>query len=139
MKVRVHKTIKDGKYCINVVTEDFSQDKEIMAMEKYGEPEINVGGVYGDNGGVAALPDPPEDPQPILLVQYTMPDNMELMASSFDGAKGGFNLYFDLDDYANAEERADKWTATVVGRLQAAITALRAKIDSFTEEQVYNF
>jgi len=128
MKIRIQKSIKDGKYCVNVITEDFSQDKEVQGMIKYGEPEVNVGGTYGDNGAV--------DPDP--LISYTMPDNIELLKTSFNEKTSGFTMVFDTRDYNDAEKRADEWADTIASRIEVAILALRAKMDSFTEEKVYN-
>jgi len=71
---------------------------------------------------------PPTEPT------FTLPDNLELIKSDSPFAQG-----FDERDSADAEARADLWTAEVTTKLKAAVTALRALDDTFTGETVETY
>jgi len=136
MKVRTTKIISDGKYMVILATEEFSQN-ELAGMKKFGEPEVNIGGLYGEPDPV--LPDPPPDPLPPVLpstANYILPDNMEKIKTSF--AAPGISMAFDSKDFADAEKRADVWEIKMISRISDAVLALRAKLDTFSEELVHN-
>jgi hypothetical protein len=65
---------------------------------------------------------------------FTLPNNLELIKSDSPFVQG-----FDERDSADAEAKADLWTAKVTVKLKAAVTALRALDDTFTGETVETY
>jgi hypothetical protein len=121
MKVRTFKAIENNKFSVSISAEDFSQDEE-QKMNKFGEPEVNVGGLYGNENDHTS--------------GFILPDNYEKLKAAF--VSPGFKIAFDSRDYEDAEKRADSWSSKVKDRIQEAIEALRQKDDTFTEEVVHN-
>lgn len=115
MNIRTFKQIIGNVFQVSINTNDWSQlDNELMAS--FAEPEINLGG------------------------DFTGPPAFSL-ANNYSRIKSGspFVGRFDGDDYPDAEDRANVWSAEVIVRLKAAITALRANTDDFTGESVEQF
>jgi hypothetical protein len=116
MSVQIRKTtqIVDNKHISTITVVDVSNDDQRL-LEKFGTPDIALGGAF-ENGS--------DD--------YTLPTRSEKLA------KGAiFSEVFDRDDFedpATAEARADAWLAIVVTRIGAALTTLRANTDTFTSD-----
>ena len=115
MNIRTFKQIIGNVFQVSINTEDWSQlDNQLMAS--FGEPEIDLGG------------------------SFTGPPAFDL-PSNYTRIKSGspFIGRFDGDDYNDAEQRADVWTAEVTTRLKTAIDDLRANTDDFTGESVEQY
>lgn len=120
MKVRTFKNPANNRYYVDIHTEDFSENDR-KKMDMFGEPEVNVGGTYGD-------------PESTSTSGWVLPDNFKRINSDFKPLRG----IFDARDYDDAEERADEWADVVKERVEEAVTTLRAQQDTFTEESVDN-
>ncbi len=123
-KLRIFEGIENGVYFIrfeNDLTALSENDK--LLMEKYGEPEINVGGTFdwtvGQDSGTFTFPDQ------FLKVRQDFP----------------YRRDFDSKDTAFAEhtkEIVDVYQADIVAKFTAAFVALRANADLHTGETVVN-
>ena len=93
-------------------------DKQLIA--KFGEPEINVGGVFLDN-------DPKEYtlPNKFIKIRSGLPYTQE-----FDSRGAPFDT--------NTQIKADAYLDVFVDRYTDALTALRANQDSFSGEYLIN-
>lgn len=112
MKARIFKDISNGLYSARINIEDVSQ-LDTQLIQKYGEPSIDLGGDFTG---------PPV---------FSLPSRLAGIVSDQPHAQS-----FDVRDFADAEDRADVWTTEVVARMVAAMVALRANVDTFTEEEV---
>lgn len=120
MKIRTFYTLENGVYRVVVNTEDWSEN-DVRLMEKFGEPEINIGGdlSYTPTAG---------DPTPI---SWKIPDEYrgvrnETLAMSFDSR-----------DTEHAEGLANAWADRTIGAVSAAFAALHEHSDDFTRETVH--
>ena len=116
MKITVNKFIEGDIYKARIATSDWSQI-ELQKMASFGEPQIDLGGSFTG---------PPA---------FTLPDvNVAINSGSpFLGS-------FDVRDYpTTAEDSANVWAAEIVVRLKAAIAALRAMDDNYTDETVETY
>ena len=48
MKIRTFYKLENDVYKVSINTEDWSE-RDVQLMEKFGEPEINLGGEFGDS------------------------------------------------------------------------------------------
>lgn len=120
MKIRTYKYIADQKYFVEIRTEDFS-DGDLKLMQKFGEPEVNVGGLYG------------VDPGPTST--WIAPDRYLKVRQGFQP----FSAFFDSRNYGNeADDRANALISTVTSRIQSAIITLRTLEDGFSSEVITN-
>jgi hypothetical protein len=122
MKIRIFRRLEDDVYRVTLQTEDWSE-RDIRLMEKYGEPEIDIGGdIYADGGSGSG-------DTPLFTLD-----------TALYGIKTGspFTYNFDFRDYADAETRALAWQATMTQRIQTALATLRSNADAFTGEEVVN-
>lgn len=118
MKARTFKTIESGVCRVSVRTEEWSE-ADRKAMEKFGEPEIDVGGDIADGSDVVA----------------TLDTDLKRVASG-----SPFAAAFDMRDYDNDLEAAKRvatvWGENILARLAAAMATLRQAADGFTGETV---
>jgi len=114
MKLRKYFSVSDGVYKVSLRTEEFSEvDQQLMA--KFGEPEIDVGS------------------------SFTGPPAFDLSADLRRiRSESPFTMKFDVDDYADADDRATVWADEMTTRIGTAMTTLRANTDDFTKEEVEN-
>ena len=120
MKMRIFSQLEAGIYRIVIHTEDWSQ-RDIQLMEKYGEPEIDVGGIIdGEHGSGSGD-----------VSSFTLD-------SKLYGIKTGspFSADFDSRDYADAGARALLWRDEIQRRITEAVLELREQDDDFTDERV---
>jgi hypothetical protein len=120
MKIRTTKEVTDSKFSVLIVVEDLS-DEENRKINKFGDPEIEVGGLYGEADSPTS--------------GYVLPTSYEKLKASFED---GVRITFDSGDYEDAEERADTWAEKIKDRIVESITAVRAQNDTFSEESVHN-
>lgn len=116
-KIRVYQKIDNNVYIIDFVNDLLAlskTDKDLM--NKYGEPEINLGGdfEYGDDG------------------EFTLADEYVKIVSGFPVRRE-----FDITAAPFDEETDDRLTAyrtTILSRITTAFATLRANDDDFTNE-----
>ena len=111
MKVRTFKVLNNDIYQVSMYTEEWSQ-LDLQLMVKFSEPEIDLGGDFTS----------PTFILPHLLVKIK--------------SDSPFNISFDVNDYADAEDRADSWATEILSRLDDAITTLRTNSDTYGGETV---
>lgn len=114
MKIRSFYTLNNDIYKVSLTTEDWSQG-DIQLMTKFGEPEIDLGGTFN------------------MSPSYTLPESLARVMSD-----SPFVQSFDHRDDEDAETRAAFWGATLVVRIEAAVTALRDLSDTYTHEEITN-
>lgn len=112
MKVRQFNEVNNDIFRVVLKTEDWSEADQQL-MEKFGEPEIDVGGVFTG---------PP---------LYTLPSDLVKIAS-----ESPFVQDFDKRDHVDAQDRATVWGTNITLKISTAITTLRSQTDTFTKEQV---
>jgi hypothetical protein len=112
VKVRQFNEVSNDVFKVILNTEDWSEADQAL-MEKFGEPEIDVGGIFTGPPG------------------YSMPSDLVKLASESPFVAG-----FDLRDFANAQARATVWGTAITLRISTAITTLRSQTDTFTKELV---
>lgn len=115
MKIRSDKSIRQNVYLVEVKTEAFSET-DLQLMQKFGEPEVNVGGTI-----------------PMGQSNFSLPAKNLRVRSDFP-----YTARFDGDALEDAAARANAWRTEMESRIQTAITALRANSDTFTAESVTN-
>jgi hypothetical protein len=115
MKIRTFKKLEDDVYKVTLYTEDWSEG-DVKLMEKFAEPEINIGGDFGAS--------------PVI---FSLDDNLVLIKSD-----SPFNVSFDSRDTdpATAKAWANLWASEVADRIVAEVVVLRANTDGFTSEAV---
>jgi hypothetical protein len=114
MKIRTFKKLEGGVYRISIYTQDWSElDRNLMT--KFDEPEIDKG---GDFTGAPS-------------VSYTLDNDLARIMS-----ESPFTAAFDIDDYADAHDRAEVWADTIQARITSAVTTLRLNADGYTSEEV---
>lgn len=120
MKIRTFKYISDQKYFVEIRTEDFSEG-DLVLMQKFGEPEINVGGLYGAEDGPTST--------------WIAPDRYVRVRQGFQP----FSAFFDQRNYGTeADDRANALLSTITTRITDAMTVLRAMADEFSSETITN-
>ena len=123
MKIRIFKKLVDGVFDVRIQTEDWSENDRSL-MVKYGEPEIDLGGLFTDESG--------EEP-----VSYTLDDvHARILTES------PFTRKFDsrdLGSVANAKAIAGVWSSTIEDRIADAVMALRANADTFNTEEISEY
>ena len=120
MKIRIFRDMDNAVYRIVVNTEDWSQG-DIQLMERFGEPEIDVGGdvqyIHGSE-----------------TKTKTFGNQFMRVLHGFPYCRG-----FDSRDYGSYEEAVSvgiAWKENVIDRLQSAVTELRLKDTSLPTEEV---
>ena len=112
MKIRTFKKLDNDVYRVSIYTQDWSEgDKQLMA--KYGEPEIDLGGTFGDSD------------------TFTLDTNLQRVMSD-----SPFAAAFDFRDNILAQDHANTWASTMTIRITDAVTALREQDDGFSGETV---
>ena len=119
MKIRTFYRLENGIYRVSVHTEEWSEN-DIRLMEKFGEPEINVGGdlEYTPSGASEA-------------VSWHIDDSYRRLKSE------PISMSFDSRDSVHAEAFANLWADRIVSDVSAAYSALHSHVDGFTRETVH--
>lgn len=117
-KFRTYRTIENDVWKVTFINDSMSEaDRDLM--EKFGEPEINLGGTYGSSPN-----------------QFTLPDKYAKIRSDFP-----YTAEFDANDTpfdTNTGTKVSSYETGVITKITDALTTLRTNSDSFTGEQVYN-
>jgi hypothetical protein len=118
-RLRIFKSIDNHLYTINFVNDaQFLSSEDKNAMQKFGEPEINLGGTFLVN----------------TVNQFSLVDYFVRVRSDFPQ-----KVTFDDRDSSfstNIEDKVNGYIDEIVDRFQAAFADLRSKSDGFTGEQV---
>lgn len=120
-KLRVFQSIENDVWELlfnNDISELSQQDAALM--QKYGEPEINVGGTF----------------LALTANEFTLPDEFVKVRSDFPIRKTFDSRAEPFD--TNTQIKVEGYRDEVVTRFTDAFTTLRANSDSFTKEIVYN-
>jgi hypothetical protein len=120
-KIRVFKEITNDVWkamFVNDAQELSETDKKLM--RKFGEPEIQVGGLYLDGD-----PDEFELPELTIKIRSDLPYTAE-----FDSRTAPFD--------ENTQTKVEAYIADIVDRFESAFTTLRAMPDTYTGEEVHN-
>lgn len=120
MKIRVFRDMFNSVYRIVIDTEDWSEG-DVELMERYGEPEVNVGGT----------------------VEYTHGGDRKSkdFGNEFARVMGGFPYTrgFDSRDYGSCDEAVSAgiaWKEDLISRIQSAVEGMRAKSATLPTEEV---
>jgi hypothetical protein len=112
--------IIDGVYELVMTTEEWSE-RDVALMVRFGEPEVDLGGVF--DSAVSDTLDP-----------FTMPTDLVKVKS-----QSPFKQTFDSDDYGDeTQEMAEVWEEVVQQRIVSAVSGLRDLLDDWTGEEVVN-
>lgn len=126
MKIRIFKKLDNGVFHVRIQTEDWSEhDRDLM--KKYGEPEINLGGLIAWGPCESSSSDPGFDVDDAYVRVMT---------------ESPFTHRFDSRDFGSVQkskEAACEWASMVEERIAAAVTMLRSKGDEFTTEEVTEY
>jgi len=126
MKIRIIKKLVGSVFDVRVYTEDWSEnDRELMI--KYGEPEINIGGV----------------------IVYTKEGSPDAVTVEFDSAyerimtESPFTRKFDARDYNDSIDEAKAvavaWANHIESIIIASVRDLREKDTFFTTEEITEY
>jgi hypothetical protein len=115
MKIRTFKKLDNDVYRVSIYTEDWSEGDTLL-MQKFGEPEIDLGGDFGGS--------------PVL---FTLDNDLKRIKTD-----SPFAAAFDARDYGatDAKAFANVWALELSDRIAAAVATLRMAVDGFTTEQV---
>jgi hypothetical protein len=132
MKIRILKKLIDGVFDVRIQTEDWSEN-DVRLMVKYGEPEVNLGGVLViPPTADASSPGSSDEPTEVELdVCYA-----RVMSES------PFTYKFDSRDYGGidgARTVASAWASMIESRLVDQIRILRDKDSFFTTEEIMEY
>lgn len=116
MKIRTFFTLENKVYRAVVHTEDWSE-RDIQLMEKYGEPEIDVGGTFG-----------------AYALAFTLANDLRKIHSESPFSQG-FDTR-DFDSAEDAEDRVNTWADEIRERISAAVATLRQLNDEYGREEV---
>lgn len=121
MKIRTFYSIENGVYKVSIFTEDWSE-RDIRLMQRFGEPEINI-------GGTLSIPNPNSSEDDIQMV----------IEDSYRRIRSGSPITkcFDSRDSIYARDFAELWADETRGAISAAYTTLHDHSDDFTREVVH--
>ena len=120
MKKRVFLGMVDAVYCVTIFTEDWSEG-DLDLMQQFGEPEINIGGT--------------------VTYEFEGESCTKTFGDVYIRILHGFPFVrrFDSRDYTSVDEAVvvgKAWKEIVLGRLDAAILAMREKKSPLPTEEV---
>lgn len=118
-KLRIFKSIENDVYKVQFVNDPLAlgeTDKQLM--QKFGEPEINMGGVFMQGG-----PNEFTFPDEFVKIRSDFP-----LIKSFDSTVIPFNI--------NTTIKIDAYIADISSLWSNAFVDLRAMPDTFTKEQI---
>ena len=130
MKLRIFMGMEDSVYRIVIDAEDWSQG-DIELMERFGEPDVDVGGTitYSDVSSSGS-----ESSEDVKTKDFG--NEYVRVLHGFPYARG-----FDSRDYGSVDSAVSAgtaWKDLVVSRFRNVIAALRANVDPISTEEVVN-
>ena len=119
-RLRVYQTIDNDLWKLTFVNDpDELSDTDKKLMQKFGEPEIQVGGSFGTD------PDTFTMPSQTVRIRSDFP-----FTQTFDSTTTPFN--------SDTQIKVLAYRDAIVSAFTSALTTLRETPDTFTGEQVYN-
>lgn len=118
MKIRIFYRLENGVYRVSVCTEDWSEN-DVQLMEKYGEPEIDIGGDFHLE---------PNDSEPLDLF---LPESHRRVKT-----ESPITMSFDSRDMSHAKDFANAWADRISEAISSAFSSLHSHSDGFTRETV---
>ncbi len=118
--LRVYQTIENDVWKLTFVNDpDHLSDTDRKLMQKFGEPEIQIGGVYLDG-----------DPNEFTLPEKTARIRRDFpLTVTFDSLSEPFDTATQI--------KVEAYRDDIVDRFTDALVALRATPDTFTGEKTY--
>lgn len=118
--LRVYQTIENDLWKLTFVNDpDHLSDSDKKRMKAFGEPEIQVGGVYLDT----------------TANEFTLPEKYVRIRSDFPFVQTFDSTSADFE--TNTQTKVEAYRDDIVTRFTTAITTLRAIPDTFTGEKTY--
>lgn len=118
--LRIHQTIKNDVWSLTFINDpDYLSDGDKKLMQKFGEPEIDMGGDFGTSPNT-----------------FTLAAKKAKIRSDFP-----FLQTFDARDEdfeENTKIKVESYRDTIVTRFTSALETLREAEDTFTGERTYN-
>lgn len=119
-KLRTYKSIVADDYTVTFVNDpDALGQSDILLMQKFGEPEINVGGTFLSGGDQFVLPDQ------FVKIRSGFP-----YTTTFDATQPPFNT--------NTLTKVNGYITAITTSFTTAFSTLRANSDAFSGESVTN-
>jgi hypothetical protein len=120
-KLRVYQTIENDVYQLRFENDPKALSlQDVELMEKFGEPEINIGGTFLPSTGN----------------QFILPDKYIRVRSEFPFVREFDSRQAPFD--TNTVTKVIGYRDEIKTRFTTAFTDLRANGDTFTGEQLYN-
>lgn len=113
MDIKITQTLTNRFY--NVKFDIILTDDENKLINKYGDPDVNYGGVI-----THLVLD-------VVTPYYTLPDNYRKLRSG-----SGWIQKFDGNMDVLAEDKAKEYASNIRANLSSAIATLRANVDTFS-------
>lgn len=130
MKVIVKQNKINSVLSVIIAITDWSRH-ELDNVVRYGEPEIDIGGVFH------TLPPPPcgclpEDSNDLLPGDFYIPSKYKKLRSEFPILQE-----FDSRDYEYPERCAIAWKDEIIRRVVRAVSELRQVDNHFVKEEIH--
>lgn len=120
MKITVTKELNDNNYKVIISMAEMQKGNYLEAIKDYGESPINFGGEIKEGEAILAT----------LSNNYIKITEVE---------KTPVEQNFYTQQYStNSKKIADAWANTIVDSIKVYVTEMCAKIDDFSETQVYD-
>lgn len=120
MKVTISKELNNNNYKVMISVSEMQKGNYLEAIKDYGEIPINLGGEVKEGETVLAT----------LSNNYIKITDIE---------KNPVEQNFYTQQYStNSKKIADAWAETVVASIKTYVAGMCAKVDDFTETQVYD-
>ena len=117
MDIRITQTLVNRFYSVKF--DITPTDDENKLINKYGDPDVNYGGVI--------TWDADADPQTAEVTLFTLPDNWHKLRGGT-----GWTQKFDGNVDAQAQLKATEYARNIKARVAAATATLRANNDTFS-------
>lgn len=120
-KLRIFKSIENSVYTVIFENDPASlSQQDAQLMQKYGEPEINLGGTF-----LYSTAD-----------EFTLPDEYAKVRSDFPVRREFDSRAAPFD--TDTDTKVNGYITEITTRFEDAFTTLRAHVDAFTGEEVVN-
>lgn len=120
--IRVYQQIENDVWLVRFVNDpDKLSEDDKRRMRKYGEPEIDLGGVF--------MEDTPNE--------FTLPSKKAKIRSDFPYTQEFDSLTAPFDE--NTQTKVEAFRDEILSRIEDALDDLRSQTDTFSGELTYNF
>ena len=117
MDIRITQTLVNRIYSVKF--DITPTDDENKLINKYGDPDVNYGGVITWDDDL--------DPQTAEVTLFSLPDNYRKLRGGT-----GWNQKFDGNVDAQAQQKATEYARNIKSRITTVVTTLRANNDTFS-------